>query len=159
MLKDSAWIVEMVDKENMIVPFIDHKVVTNDVMSYGLVDYGYIARVSSLWRVIRKKENAMLDPKLIDRDLYVDFRGPYFELYPGACATVQSIETFNIPENVYVLGFGKVEYLSLGVIPNIQPLHEGYSGPITFSISNTQKVPIRLYAEEGIVELKFFDVG
>jgi len=156
MLKDANWITEQI---GMIDPFVGRKVITNEVMSYGLEEFGYTFRVTGMWRPVnkRKQEDAILDPKKIDKELFVDFRGPYFDLYPGSCVLVKSMEQFNIPEGVTAFGYGKAAYQNLGIIPNIAPLEPGYSGVLVFSISNTQKVPVRLYAEEGIAHLTFFD--
>jgi len=157
MLKDAEWITE---QYGMIDPFVDHKVITNEVMSYGLKPYGYTFRVSGLWRPVnkRKREDAILDPKKLDKELFVDFRGPYFDLYPGSSVLVKSVEQFRIPEDIIAFGYGKAAYQNLGVIPNIAPLEPEWEGFLSFSISNTQKVPVRLYAEEGIAHLVFFDI-
>ena len=156
MLKDANWIVE---QTGMIDPFVDHKVITNEVMSYGLETFGYTFRVSGMWRPVnkRKREDAILDPKNIDKELWVEFRGAHFDLYPGSCVLVKSMEEFKIPEGIVAFGYGKVSYMNLGVIPNIAPLEPGYEGVLSFSIANNQKVPVRLYAEEGIAHLVFFD--
>ena len=72
MLKGREWITEQVDEANLIDPFIDHKVITNEVMAYGLDTYSYIFRVSGLWRPVnkRKNEGMILDPKQIDKEMF-----------------------------------------------------------------------------------------
>ena len=159
MLKSADWIIDKVDTENLIDPFIDQTVTANGVLSYGLEDWGYTFRVSGLWQPInkRKRENVVLDPKQIDKDLFVDFRMPHFDLYPGSCVLVHSIERFVIPGGIVAIGFGKKIYQKYGIIANIPPLAPGWEGVLSFSISNTQKVPVRLYAEEGIAQLLFYD--
>ena len=161
MLKNANWIIKQAEEAKMIDPFIDHSVIINDIMSYGLEGQGYTFRISSLWQPInkRKRESVILDPKQIDNDLFVDFRMPHFDLLPGSCIRVHSIEKFKIPEGIVAIGYGKEAYQRYGVIPNIFPLGPGYEGILSFSVSNTQKVPVRLYAEEGIARLFFYDLS
>lgn len=145
-------------QEGMISDFVDEQVSTG-VVSYGLSSFGYDMRVGNRWAMFDSplKHPNVHDPKLPAYYEKVEFYGSEIVLQPGAFALAESYEHFCIPDTVMVLVVGKSTYARLGIIVNVTPLEPEWSGCVTIEISNTNTVPVRIYAEEGIAQCLFFE--
>jgi len=157
-LKSDRWIREMALK-GMIEPFVDH-LVTGGVISYGLSSYGYDMRIANEFKVFTgsySKENAIVDPKNFDKDLLQDYVGDFVIIPPNSYVLGRSVEYFRIPRNVHCIVLGKSTYARSGIIVNITPLEAGWLGTITIEISNATPLPVKVYANEGIAQVLFFE--
>ena len=149
----------------LITPF-EHLLVScrdgNKVVSYGLSSYGYDIRLSPKeFYLFADKERAN-DPKefkqdaVISIDLKQDVKGQYFIMPPHSYGLGVSVELFNLPDNVTGVCTGKSTYARCGIIANITPLEAGWKGYLTLEFANTSNAPCRLYANEGIAQVLFF---
>ena len=155
-LKPDHWIREMVRKHRMIEPFVE-KQVAKGVISYGLSSYGYDIRVAPEFKIFTNVNNSVVDPKNFDRRSFVDFKGKVCIIPPNSFALGVSREYFRIPRGVLAVCVGKSTYARCGIIVNVTPLEPEWEGYVTLEISNTTPLPARIYADEGIAQMLFFE--
>src|SRR5690349_11163389 len=140
----------------MIEPFVE-KQVRNGVISYGLSSYGYDMRIAGEFKVFTNVFNTLVDPKRFDPRSFVDIKADHCDIPPNSFALARSVELFRIPRNVLCVVLGKSTYARTGLILNCTPLEPGWRGHITLEISNTTPLPARIYANEGIGQVLFFE--
>src|SRR5262249_50842377 len=102
-------------------------------------------------------EGAIVDPKNFDLSAYKHFEGDVCILPPHGMAIVQSLEYFRIPREVLVICNGKSTYARCGVHVALAPLEPEWEGRLTFAISNTNALPAKIYAGEGIAQILFLE--
>src|SRR5256885_1358058 len=76
---------------------------------------------------------------------------------PNSFALARSVEYFRIPRNVLTICVGKSTYARCGIITNVTPFEPEWEGHVTLEISNTTPLPARIYANEGICQVLFFE--
>jgi dCTP deaminase len=140
----------------MIVPF-EERQVRKGVISYGLSSYGYDIRISDEFKIFTNINTTIVDPKSFDPRSFVDFRGTVCVIPPNSFALGRSVEYFKIPRNVMTLTVGKSTYARCGIITNVTPFEPEWEGFVTLEISNTTPLPARIYANEGIAQVLFFE--
>ncbi|MBN2895960.1 MAG: dCTP deaminase [Campylobacterales bacterium] len=155
-LKADSWIRTKALKEAMIVPFCEDQV-GKGVVSYGLSSYGYDIRVSDEFKIFTNLNSTVVDPKQFDDANVVDFRGEVCIVPPNSFALARTIEYFKIPRNVLAICLGKSTYARCGIIVNVTPFEPEFEGHITIEISNTTPLPAKIYANEGIAQVLFFE--
>ena len=157
-LKPDHWIRRMALEHGMIEPFVDH-LVRDGVISYGLSSYGYDIRVADEFRIFTPGlgDLAVVDPKRLDDRTMVDFRGEVCIIPPNSFALARTVEYFRIPRNVLCLCVGKSTYARCGIIVNVTPFEPEWEGYVTLEISNTTPLPAKIYANEGIAQVLFFE--
>lgn len=155
-LKSDKWIKEKSLKENMISPFCDENIGTG-VISYGLSSYGYDIRVADEFMIFTNIGGTVVDPKNFDSKNVVDFKGDICIVPPNSFALARTVEYFKMPENVLAICLGKSTYARCGIIVNVTPFEPGFEGHITIEISNTTPLPAKIYANEGIAQVLFFE--
>lgn len=155
-IKSDRWIREQALKHNMITPFVDDQV-REGVISYGLSSYGYDVRIADEFKIFTNLNNTIVDPKHFDPRSLVDFRGKECIIPPNSFALGRTVEYFRIPRKVMTICVGKSTYARCGIITNVTPLEPGWEGHVTLEISNTTPLPARIYAEEGIAQILFFE--
>jgi dCTP deaminase len=143
-------------KQKMIEPFTD-KQVRNGVISYGLSSYGYDIRVADEFKIFTNVNSAIVDPKQFDPRSMVDFKGGICVIPPNSFALAKTIEYFRIPRNILTICVGKSTYARCGIIVNVTPFEPEWEGYVTLEISNTTPLPARIYANEGIAQVLFFE--
>ena len=148
------WIRERA-KEGMIEPF-EERLVREGVISYGLSSFGYDLRAAPEWRVFVNTFNAVVDPKNFDTNSFVELDDDHCIIPPNSFALTRSIEHMRVPEDVMVVALGKSTYARVGIVANVTPLEPGWEGHVTLELSNTTPLPAKVYANEGIVQLLFF---
>ncbi len=156
MIKNDRWIKEMALKHGMIEPFED-KQVKAGVISYGLSSFGYDIRVADEFKIFTNINSTIVDPKEFDRQSFVDFKGDVCIIPPNSFALSRSVEYFRIPRNVITVCLGKSTYARCGIITNVTPFEPEWEGYVTLEISNTTPLPARIYANEGIAQVLFFE--
>jgi dCTP deaminase len=155
-LKPDHWIRKMALEHGMIEPFEDNQV-RNGVISYGVSSYGYDMRVADEFKVFTNVFSAVVDPKHFTPESFVDVKADICVIPPNSFALARSVEYFRIPRSVLTITLGKSTYARCGIITNITPFEPGWEGYVTLEISNTTPLPARIYANEGIAQVVFFE--
>lgn len=155
-LKADTWIREMSVKNDMISPFCEEQVGKN-VVSYGVSSYGYDIRVANEYKIFTNVSSTVVDPKDFDEKNVVDFVGQICIVPPNSFALARTVEYFKIPDNVLAICLGKSTYARCGIIVNVTPFEPGFQGHITIEISNTTPLPAKIYSNEGIAQVLFFE--
>ena len=75
---------------------------------------------------------------------------------PNSFALARTIEYFRIPRDVLTVCLGKSTYARCGIIVNVTPFEPEWEGTVTLEISNTTPLPAKIYANEGIAQVLFF---
>ncbi|MGB3702971.1 MAG: dCTP deaminase [Anaerolineales bacterium] len=154
-LKPDHWIRKMAAEEGMIEPFADNQV-RDGVISYGVSSYGYDIRVANEFKIFTNVFSAVVDPKHFDPNSMVDFNGEICVIPPNSFALARTVEYFRIPREVLTICLGKSTYARCGIIVNVTPFEPEWEGYVTLEISNTTPLPARIYANEGIAQVLFF---
>ncbi|HEX6939777.1 MAG TPA: dCTP deaminase [Longimicrobiales bacterium] len=154
-IKSDRWIRRMAEEHGMIEPF-EARQVRDGVVSYGLSSYGYDIRVADEFKVFTDVFSVVVDPKGFDPRSFVDIRADHCIIPPNSFALARTMEYFRIPKDVLVVCLGKSTYARCGIIVNVTPLEPEWEGFLTLEISNTTPLPAKIYAEEGIAQLLFF---
>jgi dCTP deaminase len=155
-LKNDQWIRKMAKEERMIEPFADAQV-RDGVISYGVSSYGYDIRVADEFKIFTNVYSAVVDPKKFDNKSMVDYQGNICVIPPNSFALARTVEYFRIPRKVLTVCVGKSTYARCGIIVNVTPFEPEWEGYVTLEISNTTPLPARIYANEGIAQVLFFE--
>ena len=138
----------------MLDPFIPDQ---RGKPSYGLGSFGYDLRLGSRFLVPSREGDQILDP--------VDFPATYYSerqsadalvLPPHSQVLAESVERFDIPDDVCAVCWGKSSYARCGLLVNITPLEPGWKGILTMALVNVSCSPIRVHVEQGIAQVVFF---
>lgn len=154
-IKADRWIRRMAEFNKIIHPFVESQK-SKDVISYGLSSYGYDIRVANQFKIFTNVNNTVVDPKDFDPKSFVDFQGDVSVIPPNSFALARSVEYIRMPRNVLALVLGKSTYARCGIVTNFTPLEPEWCGHITIEISNTTPLPAKIYANEGIAQILFF---
>src|ERR1043166_2224324 len=155
-VKNDRWIRRMALEHKMIEPFQESQVREN-VISYGLSSYGYDIRVTDEFKIFTNIHSGFIDPKKFDVGSFVDFKGEICTIPPNSFALARTVEYFRIPRNVITICLGKSTYARCGIIVNVTPFEPEWEGYVTLEISNTTPLPAKIYANEGICQVLFFE--
>jgi dCTP deaminase len=155
-IKADRWIRRMAREHRMIEPFADEQV-RDGVVSYGVSSYGYDMRVAREFRIFTNALSAVVDPKAFDPASFIEYEGDICLVPPNSFALARSVEYFRIPRNVLTICVGKSTYARCGIITNVTPFEPEWEGYVTLEISNTTPLPARVYANEGIAQVLFFE--
>ena len=145
----------MAREHKMIEPFVDDQV-RQGVISYGVSSYGYDVRVGDEFKVFTNVYNTVVDPKNFDPKSFVDIKADACVIPPNSFALASTIEYFRIPRDVLTICLGKSTYARCGIIVNVTPFEPEWEGHVTIEISNTTPLPAKIYANEGIAQVLFF---
>jgi len=155
-IKSDRWIRQMATEKGMIKPF-EERQVRAGVISYGLSSYGYDLRIADEFKIFTNINSTLVDPKAFDPRSFVDYQGPVCIVPPNSFALGRSVEYFKIPRNVLTISVGKSTYARCGIITNVTPFEPEWEGFVTLEISNTTPLPAKIYANEGIAQVLFFE--
>ncbi len=161
-LKSDTWIISKCRTYGMILPFENHQVREVNgvkVISYGVSSFGYDIRVANEFKLIYPLKSALdllIDPKQPYTG-FIEFIQDSINLPPNSMMLCRSVEKFKLPRNVTGVAVGKSTYARCGVIANITPLEAGWEGYLTIELSNTTPLPVKIYANEGIAQILFFE--
>ena len=156
MIKSDRWIRRMAVEKGMIKPFEDRQVRKGGI-SYGLSSYGYDIRIADEFKIFTNINTTIVDPKSFDPRSFVDYQGEVAVIPPNSFALGRSVEYFKIPRNVLTICVGKSTYARCGIITNVTPFEPEWEGYVTLEISNTTPLPAKIYANEGIAQVLFFE--
>ena len=154
-IKSDRWIKRMATEHGMIEPFVENQVRAG-VVSYGVSSYGYDIRVADEFKVFTNINTTVVDPKSFDPRSFVDLKSDVCIVPPNSFALARTIEYFRIPRDVLTVCLGKSTYARCGIIVNVTPFEPEWEGTATLEISNTTPLPARIYANEGIAQVLFF---
>jgi dCTP deaminase len=154
-IKADRWIKKMALEHGMIDPFEDRQV-REGVVSYGLSSYGYDIRVADEFKVFTNINSTVVDPKNFDARSFVDVKADVCIIPPNSFALAKTVEYFRIPRDVLTVCVGKSTYARCGLIVNVTPFEPEWEGFVTLEISNTTPLPAKVYANEGIAQVLFF---
>ena len=155
MLKSDRWIRKNAQEHGMINPFSE-KQVREGVISHGLSSYGYDLRLANEFKIFTKVNCTVVDPKNFDERSFVTMRSDVCIVPPNSFALARSVEYFKIPRDVLTICVGKSTYARCGIIVNVTPFEPEWEGFVTLEISNTTPLPARIYANEGLCQILFF---
>jgi dCTP deaminase len=159
-IRPDSWIRKMAKEHGMITPFAENQVREvngQPVISFGVSSYGYDIRVADEFRVFTNVFSAIVDPKHFDPKSLVVVNGAECLIPPNSFALAVSVETFKIPRNVLTVCVGKSTYARCGIIVNVTPFEPGWEGRAVLEISNTTPLPAKIYANEGLAQVLFFE--
>ena len=151
----------------MISPFEPKLIRLTDngeqVLSFGLSSFGYDLRLSpNEFKVFRHVPGTVVDPKKFNPKnlgnvaLETDKSGSYFILPARSYGLGVAVEKLSLPTNTTAICVGKSTYARCGIIANVTPAEAGWSGHLTLEFSNSSAADCRIYANEGIVQMLFF---
>jgi dCTP deaminase len=155
-IKSDRWIRRMALEYGMIEPFVEHQV-RGGVVSYGVSSYGYDIRVADEFKVFTNINTTVIDPKEFDPRSFVDVKTDVCIVPPNSFALARTVEYFRIPRDVLTICLGKSTYARCGIIVNVTPFEPEWEGIVTLEVSNTTPLPARIYANEGIAQVLFFE--
>ena len=171
MIKNDKWIIEQA-KKGMISPFEEklvRKVVLDSgqempTISWGLGSYGYDVRLSPIESLVFKHvPGTIVNPKNFNPQnlepvpLQHDEYGDYFIIPAHSYGLGVALEKLQMPPNVTAICLGKSTYARVGLIANITPAEASWAGSLTLEFSNSSNADCRIYANEGVVQLLFFE--
>ena len=155
-IRSDKWIRKMALEHKMIEPFVEGQI-HNGVISYGLSSYGYDIRVANEFKIFTNVFSAIVDPKAFDPKSMIDFSGDMCIIPPNSFALAKTVEYFRIPRDTLTICVGKSTYARCGIIVNVTPFEPEWEGYVTLEISNTTPLPAKIYANEGIAQVLFFE--
>ena len=158
-IKSDRWIQHMAESQDMISPFAANQIRERDgekLISYGTSSYGYDVRCADEFKVFTNIHSAVVDPKHFDDKSFVDIQSDVCIIPPNSFALARTVEYFIIPEDVLTICLGKSTYARCGIIVNVTPLEPEWEGHVTLEFSNTTNLPAKIYANEGVAQMLFF---
>ena len=150
------WIRKMSKEKKMISPF-EEKQIRGDSISYGLSSFGYDARVSDEFKIFTNVNSEIVDPKNFKPTNFVTKNVSECIIPPNSFVLARTVERFKIPDDVLVICLGKSTYARCGIIVNVTPLEPEWEGHVTLEFSNTTPLPAKIYANEGVAQMLFFE--
>jgi dCTP deaminase len=159
-IKSDRWIRRMAEEAGMIEPFAPDQVRSVEgrrIVSYGTSSYGYDVRCANEFKIFTNINSTIVDPKQFDVNNFVDQAADVCIVPPNSFALARTVEYFRIPRNVMVVCLGKSTYARCGIIVNVTPLEPEWEGHVTLEFSNTTPLPAKIYANEGVAQLLFFE--
>jgi dCTP deaminase len=159
-IKSDNWIRRMSLEHKMIEPFEPGQVRESGgqrIVSFGTSSYGYDVRCAREFKIFTNINSTIVDPKRFDPQSFVDVESDVCIIPPNSFALARTVEYFRIPRNVLVVCLGKSTYARCGIIVNVTPLEPEWEGHVTLEFSNTTTLPAKIYANEGVAQMLFFE--
>jgi dCTP deaminase len=159
-IKSDRWIRRMAESQGMIEPFAPQQVRVADghkIISYGTSSYGYDVRCANEFKIFTNINSTIVDPKNFDPNSFVDVKADICIIPPNSFALARTVEFFRIPRSVLTVCLGKSTYARCGIIVNVTPLEPEWEGHVTLEFSNTTPLPAKIYANEGVAQMLFFE--
>lgn len=160
-IKSDKWIKKMAKEHGMITPFCANQIRVNEqgskVISYGTSSYGYDIRCANEFKIFTNINSTIVDPKNFDPQNFVEVNADYCIIPPNSFALARTVEFFRIPRNVLTICLGKSTYARCGIIVNVTPFEPEWEGYVTLEFSNTTTLPAKVYANEGVAQVLFFE--
>ena len=146
----------MAEDKEMIAPFAREQVKKANI-SFGLSSFGYDIRLAREFKLFNPPQELIVDPKKMKENLFRSVEVDVCTIPANSFVLGRSLEYFKMPNNVLGIVVGKSTYARCGIVVNVTPLEPGWEGFLTISISNTAPCPVKIYAQEGIAQVLFFE--
>jgi len=159
-VKSDRWIRRMAAEQGLIEPFEADQIREiggEKIVSYGTSSYGYDVRCADDFKIFTNINTTIVDPKAFDAKSFVDVKADVCVIPPNSFALARTVEYFRIPRNVLTICLGKSTYARCGIIVNVTPLEPEWEGHVTLEFSNTTPLPAKIYANEGVAQMVFFE--
>ena len=159
-MKSDKWIRMMASESGMIEPYEPGQVKEVEgkrIVSYGTSSYGYDIRCADEFKLFTNINSTIVDPKEFDEKNFVDIKGDSVIIPPNSFALARTVEYFRIPRNVLTICLGKSTYVRCGILVNVTPFEPEWEGYVTLEFSNTTPLPAKIYANEGLAQVLFFE--
>ena len=159
-IKSDKWIIDQSENHQLISPFEATQIRElngEKIVSYGVSSYGYDVRCSNEFKIFTNTHSAIVDPKEFDPKSFIDVTADECVIPPNSFALARTVEYFKIPRSVLTLCLGKSTYARCGIIVNVTPLEPEWEGHVTLEFSNTTNLPAKIYANEGVAQMIFFE--
>lgn len=159
-IKSDKWIRRMAEQQGMIEPFEPNQIKNvngEKVISFGTSSYGYDIRCANEFKIFTNINSTIVDPKNFDPKNFVEVQGDSCIIPPNSFALARTVEYFRIPRNVLTVCLGKSTYARCGIIVNVTPFEPEWEGYVTLEFSNTTPLPAKIYANEGVAQVLFFE--
>jgi len=167
-VKSDRWISRMAQEQQLIQPFspaLVREVDGRRIISAGASSYGYDMRLADDgFRVFSPIHGREIDPKKFDEESLIEpplreatDGSKYYLMPPRSYALGVTVETFRMPRNVTGICLGKSTYARAGLLVNTTPLEAGWTGRLVIELGNIADLPIRVYVNEGIGQVLFFE--
>jgi len=129
-------------------------------LSAGLTSCGYDARLAYGFYKIRgyamdDEINPLYGVGEMDMVEFSLAADDMFILGPGEFVLGHTMETFNMPEDVAAVCWGKSTYARCGIHVNVTPLEPGWCGQVTLEIFNQSPRYVLLHPGRGICQFQF----
>ena len=144
----------------MIEPFVPEQVSSIEgraIVSYGTSSYGYDIRCATEFKIFTNINAAIVDPKAFDDSSFIEYNGDVCVIPPNSFVLARTVEYFRIPRNILTICVGKSTYARCGIIVNVTPFEPEWEGHVTLEFSNTTPLPAKIYANEGVAQVIFFE--
>ena len=144
----------------MIEPFSAEQVRVaggHKIVSYGTSSYGYDVRCADDFKIFTNINSTIVDPKNFDEKSFVDFKGPVCIIPPNSFALASTVEFFRIPRSVLPFVSENRPMRVAESLCNVTPLEPEWEGHVTLEFSNTTPLPAKIYANEGVAQMLFFE--
>ena len=155
-VQSDKWITKMAKEHSMISPFEERQIRGNKI-SFGVSSYGYDARVSSEFKIFTNVNTEIVDPKNFKQTSFITKTVNECIIPPNSFVLASTVEYFKIPKDVLVICLGKSTYARCGIIVNVTPFEPEWEGHVTLEISNTTPLPAKIYSNEGLCQVLFFE--
>ncbi len=159
-IKSDKWIKKMANQHGMIEPFEAEQIRSlngQKIISYGTSTYGYDIRCANEFQIFTNINSTIVDPKNFDTKNFVEVNADFCIIPPNSFALARTVEYFRIPRNILTICLGKSTYARCGIIVNVTPFEPEWEGYVTLEFSNTTPLPAKIYANEGIAQVLFFE--
>ena len=159
-IKSDKLIKRMSQESEMITPFEPQQIRKSEnqkIISYGTSSYGYDVRCSTEFKIFTNINHNIVDPKNFDEQSFVEVNANECIIPPNSFALASTVEYFKIPRSTLVICLGKSTYARCGIIFNVTPLEPECEGHVTLEFSNTTPLPAKIYANEGVAQMLFFE--
>ena len=142
-------------EESIVLPPVRARLVGHRVLTGGsaTVEQALLEKLP----VLRNINSAVVDPKQFDSSSFVDIEAEVCIIPPNSFALARTVEYLRIPRNVLTICLGKSTYARCGIIVNVTPFEPEWEGHVTLEFSNTTPLPARIYANEGVAQMLFFE--
>lgn len=167
-IKSDLWLKRMVEETRMIDPFLPdlvREIEGTKIISAGSSSYGYDMRLADDgFRIFSSVYGLEIDPKRFDEDSLIEPEireaadgSRYYLLPPHHYGLGVTVETFRMPRNITGIALGKSTYARAGLLVNTTPLEASWTGRLVVEIANLANLPLRVYVNEGIGQILFFE--
>ena len=170
------WAIAQLARQGMISPFEPKSIKEIEVsgypsmepsirkvLSYGCSHYGFDIRLSPKdFKIFRHVPGNVINPKrfnpknLESVELQKDADGEFFIIPGHSYGLGVSLERFDIPPDVITVAVGKSTYARCALAPTVTPFEPGWNGYATLEFTNSSPADVRIYANEGCVQILFF---